>query len=55
MELGLPERCLVVAVIQQDQVRVPGAKDRFAARDTVVLIVEDDVAEAALRVFRPAK
>ncbi len=52
MELGLPERCLVVAVIQQDQVRVPGAKDRFAVRDTVVLIVEDDVAEAALGLFR---
>ena len=55
MELGLPERCLLVAVIQQDQVRVPAAKDRFAARDTVVLIVEDDVAEAALSLFRPAK
>ena len=53
LELGLPERCLVVAVIQQDQVRVPGANDRLASGDTAVLIVEDDVAEAALGVFRP--
>ena len=55
LELGLPERCLVVAVIKQDQVRVPGAKDRLAVGDTAVLIVEDDVAEAALGVFRPVK
>ena len=54
-ELGLPERCLVVAVIQQDQVRVPGATDRLVNGDTAVLIVEDDVADAALGVFRPIK
>ena len=54
-EMGLPERCLVAAVVQQDYVRVPGAKDRINANDTVVLIVEDDVVDAALSLFRPAK
>jgi len=54
-ELGLPERCLLVAVIQQDQVRVPGASDRINPNDTVVLIVEDDVVESALAFFRPVK
>ncbi len=52
-ELGLPERCLVVAAAKQDQVRVPGAQDRFAANDTVILLLEDDVVDAALALFSP--
>jgi len=52
-ELGLPERCLIVAVAKQDQVRVPGAQDRLAANDTVILLLEDDVIDAALTVFSP--
>lgn len=54
-EMGLPERCLVVAIIQHDYVRVPGAKDRINPNDTVVMLVEDDVVDAALAFFRPSK
>lgn len=50
-ELGLPERCLVVVVVQQDYVRVPGAGDQLNANDTAILLVEDDVVDAALEVF----
>lgn len=50
-DLGLPERCLIVAVIHLDYVRVPGANDRLNANDTVILIVEDDVVEMALELF----
>jgi trk system potassium uptake protein TrkA len=50
-ELGLPDRCLVVALIQQDYVRVPGAKDRLHAGDIAVLLVEDDVVNDALSLF----
>ena len=50
-ELDLPERCLVVAVIKLDDVRVPGAGDRINANDTAILIVEDDVVDAALALF----
>lgn len=54
-ELGLPERCLVVAIIQLDYVRVPGASDRLNSNDIAVLLVEDDVVEAALARFAPTK
>ena len=50
-ELGLPDRCLVVALIQQDYVRVPGATDRIHAGDIAVLLVEDDVENDALDLF----
>ena len=53
-ELGLPDRCLIVAVAKQDEVRVPGGQDRFSANDTVVLLLEDDVIDAALTLFSPA-
>ena len=52
-ELGLPDRCLIVSVAKQDQVRVPGGSDRLAANDTVVLLVEEDVIDAALTLFSP--
>ena len=52
-ELGLPERCLMVAMIHQDYVRVPGASDRLAPRDVAILLVEDDVVDAALKLFAP--
>lgn len=52
-DLGLPERCLIVAASKQDQVRVPGARDRLSVNDTAVLLVEDDVMDAALDVFSP--
>jgi trk system potassium uptake protein TrkA len=53
-DLGLPERCLIVAASKQDEVRVPGARDRLSANDTAILLVEDDVMNAALAVFTPA-
>jgi trk system potassium uptake protein TrkA len=52
-ELGLPDRCIVVAIIQQDYVRVPGAQDRIHAGDVVVLLAEEDVVEDALELFSP--
>lgn len=52
-ELSLPDRCLVVALIQQDYIRVPGAKDKMHAGDIAVLLVEDDVVEKALELFSP--
>jgi trk system potassium uptake protein TrkA len=52
-ELELPERCLVVAVIHLDYVRVPGASDRLNPNDTAVIIVEDDVVNRALALFSP--
>jgi trk system potassium uptake protein TrkA len=54
-DLELPERCLVVALIQQDYVRVPGANDHLSAHDTAILLVEDDVVDAALAVFAPGR
>lgn len=50
-DLSLPERCLIVAVIHLDYVRVPGANDRLKANDTVIMIVEDDVVDMALALF----
>jgi trk system potassium uptake protein TrkA len=50
-EIGLPDRCLIVALIQQDYVRVPGATDRIHAGDIAVLLVEDDVVGDALDLF----
>ena len=54
-ELGLSERCLIVAIVKQDDVRVPGARDRLQPNDIAILLVEDDVVDAALTVFQPAK
>ena len=51
MEMGLPERCLIVAVVQQEMVRVPSANDRLHAGDSVVVIVEDDVVDACVGMF----
>lgn len=52
-DLGLPDRCLIVAVAKHDEVRMPGPQDRFAANDTVILLLEDDVIDAALALFSP--
>ncbi|MEL7500556.1 MAG: Trk system potassium transporter TrkA [Planctomycetota bacterium] len=51
-ELGLPERCLIVAMVKQDVVRVPGAKDKFSAHDTAILLLEDDVLNSAVAAFK---
>lgn len=50
-EVGLPDRCLVAAIIRQDTVHVPGAKDQIVAGDVAILIAEDDVIDAAVSFF----
>lgn len=49
--LDLPERCLIVAIIRHDYVRVPGASDRIPAGSNVIILAEDDVVDAALDRF----
>ena len=51
-DLGLPERCLMVAIVQHEQVRVPGADDKLQVGDNAVVIVEDDVMENCLMFFQ---
>ncbi|WP_425400233.1 Trk system potassium transporter TrkA [Aeoliella sp.] len=48
---SLPERCLVAAVIRSEFAFVPGADDRLKPGDTVVVMVDEDHAEAAIRMF----
>ena len=50
-EIGLPDRCLVAAIIRQDSVYVPGASDKVDASDVAILIVEEDVINAAVSFF----
>jgi len=52
--LGLPERCLMVAIVQHEQVRVPSANDKLQPGDSAVIIVEDDVMEKCLMFFQKA-
>lgn len=49
--LGLPDGCLIVAKVEQDQVIVPGAKDRFQVNDTAILLLDDCVMDQALSAF----
>ena len=49
--VGLPDRCLVAAVMRHDDVRVPGADDRPQAGETAIILVEEDVIDAALSFF----
>lgn len=49
--VGLPDRCLVAAIIRQDMVHVPGGSDQIVAGDVAILIVEDDVIGAAVSFF----
>ena len=53
-DLGLPERCLLVAIVQHEQVRVPAADDKLQPGDSAVVIVEDDVMEKCLMFFQKA-
>ncbi len=50
-EIGLPDRCLVAAIIRQDAVHVPGAGDQIVFGDVAILIVEDDVIDVAVSFF----
>jgi len=49
--LDLPGQCLIAAVTREDFVRVPGADDRLKSGDTVIVLVEESVVDAAVRVF----
>ena len=50
-KLGLPDRCLVVAFIRHDHVRIPGAHEKIPSHSKVILLAEDDVEAAALAKF----
>ena len=49
--LSLPERCLVAAVIRSEFAFVPGGDDRLKPGDTVVVMVDEEQAEATIRMF----
>lgn len=48
---SLPERCLIAAVIRSEFAFVPGADDRLKPGDTVVVMVDEVHADAAIRMF----
>jgi trk system potassium uptake protein TrkA len=50
-ELSLPDGCLIVAIIQDDYVRVPSGQDRLRAGNVVILLVEEGVADLAVAKF----
>ena len=50
-EIEMPERCLVAAVMRQDQVFVPGAQNSIKPDDVVVVVVEDDMIDQAIGFF----
>ena len=54
-EIGLPDRCLIVAVIFHDYIRVPAANDRLQVGEMAVVLMEEDVIDAAMGVFTPVK
>ncbi|MEZ6117176.1 MAG: Trk system potassium transporter TrkA [Pirellulaceae bacterium] len=49
--LPLPPACLIIAVIRQDYVRVPGADDHLKADDHVVVLADDSAADQMLALF----
>lgn len=51
-ETDLPDRCLIVAVLQDEVVRIPSGSTRLQAGDTAIVLVEGDVTEKALDFFR---
>jgi len=50
-EISAPERCLVAAIMRQDQVFVPGASNQVKPGDIVVLLVEDDMIDQSIGFF----
>ena len=50
-KVGLPDRCLVAAIMQHDAVRVPSASDRLQVGETAIILVEEDVVDAAIKFF----
>ena len=43
--LGLPQQCLIAAVIREGFTSVPGADNHFQAGDSAIVLVADDVIE----------
>ena len=50
-ELGLPEGCLLVALLRGLEAIVPGAEDRIEEGDRVLLVTGDEHRRAALRLL----
>ena len=50
-EIGLPDRCLVTAIITHDDVRVPTASDRLQAGETAILLAEEDIVDKSISFF----
>ncbi len=50
-EISMPERCLVAAIMRQDQVFVPGASNQVKPGDIVVLLVEHDMIDQCIGFF----
>lgn len=49
--LELPPKCLIAAIMRQDQVHVPGADDHVEAGDSVIALVDDASADALFALF----
>ncbi len=47
----LPPKCLIAAIMNRDQVRVPGADDRLATGDTAIALVDDVSVDAMFGLF----
>ncbi|MCA9206261.1 MAG: Trk system potassium transporter TrkA, partial [Planctomycetales bacterium] len=50
-KLPLPDACLIAAVMRESFVRVPAADDRLQPGDTVVALIDDSAAKAAIALF----
>ena len=51
MNLPLPTKCLIMAVIRHDYVRIPGADDQLKDGDHVIAVVDESVAGEMLALF----
>lgn len=53
-ELPLPPQCLIAAVLRDDRVTIPGAKDQLRTGDSVVTLVDDSSVDEMLALFGTA-
>ena len=51
--VGLPRQCLIAAVIREGFAMLPGADDRIKPRDTVIVLVHEDMIDEMLTFFQP--
>lgn len=54
-QLKLPGGCLMAAIMRNEYVRVPGAKDQFRPGDSVVAFIDEAVVSEVLGMFSPPK